>query len=71
VSIARLSYVRCDGCGDPAQPADDHIEARQLAKLEGYVRKDGHDWCGRCWKLPDGQRPWDLDPPVVHMDAAQ
>jgi hypothetical protein len=51
VSIARLSYVRCDCCGDAAQPADDAREARQLARFEGFTCRPAVDLCSRCVAL--------------------
>jgi hypothetical protein len=65
-----MSSVRCDGCGDPSMEGDDAREARRLASLDGYVREGGKDYCSRCKVLPAGQRPWDLDPPIVYEDAA-
>lgn len=47
--IAHMSYVMCNVCGDPAQCADDALEARALAKVEGFVRDaHGRDLCKRC-----------------------
>ncbi len=47
--IRRLSYVACDICGGfPAQPGDDHKDARAIARGEGYARKDGRDICPNC-----------------------
>lgn len=46
--IARLSYVMCDECGDPAEACDDATEARRLARGVGFVRRDGRDLCARC-----------------------
>lgn len=48
MSIARLSYVRCDRCGNPAQPGDDGIEARKIARGEGWLRIDSEDICLFC-----------------------
>lgn len=50
MSIRHLSYVVCDRChGHPAQPGDDHREARGIAQREGYTYDplEG-DVCGRC-----------------------
>lgn len=47
--IAHLSYVMCDECGSPAEPADDAKEARGLARRVGFVRlEDGRDLCREC-----------------------
>lgn len=50
--IARLSYVMCDRCGNPAQECDDAREAREAAKREGFIRiwVNGRlqDICGVC-----------------------
>jgi hypothetical protein len=50
--IAHLSYVMCDACGNPAQPADDAREAREIAKAAGYVRlgagRTAEDLCRNC-----------------------
>ncbi len=53
--IAHLSYVRCDCCGDPAQPGDNAREARQIAKWEGFIYRLAVDLCGDC-KQPGHQR---------------
>lgn len=37
--IARLSYVMCDECGTTAECGDDSIEARDLVKNIGFVRR--------------------------------
>ena len=48
--IARLSYVMCDVCGDPAPCADSAQEARALAKQCGFKRSTTLrlDVCHRC-----------------------
>jgi hypothetical protein len=46
--IAKMVYVQCDGCGDPAPMADDAKEARATAKSLGYIRTKGRDICPRC-----------------------
>lgn len=48
--ISRACYVKCDGCGDPADVACwlGASEARELARGEGYIRLDGKDLCPRC-----------------------
>jgi hypothetical protein len=50
--IARLSYVMCDnpdGYACPAaQPGDNAQEARQIAKADGWARRDGKDLCPNC-----------------------
>ena len=48
MTIAHLTYVRCDRCGNPAQPGDDAREARVIARREGFQRLDGQDVCTRC-----------------------
>lgn len=48
--IGKLLYVRCDACGAPAggndQLAMTSAEARKSARLLGFVRKGGRDYCG-------------------------
>ena len=51
--IARLSYVMCDECGNPAEPADDAKEARALASRQGFARREGRDLCRRCALSPE------------------
>src|SRR5690348_16303196 len=46
--IAHLTYVRCDRCGNPAQPADDAPAARRVASREGFERRDSVDICPSC-----------------------
>lgn len=48
--ISHLSYVSCDRCGGhPAQPGADHVEARGIARSEGYTFSPVNgDVCGRC-----------------------
>jgi hypothetical protein len=78
MAIGRLSYVICDECGDPAQPADDSKEARQQARIEGYAtstpRKTDTDHLIRrdygradyCWRhRPD--RPIHCEEPASFM----
>lgn len=50
MSIARMSYVRCDVCGDPGPMGDDGREARRMARSPsyGYVRRGRRDLCKRC-----------------------
>jgi hypothetical protein len=49
VSISRLSYVKCDGCGDPTTAVSGGArEARHQATQEGYIRRGGLDLCPRC-----------------------
>ena len=47
MSIARLSYVVCDICGNPGPFGDDAKEARREARIQqGYRRReDGKDIC--------------------------
>lgn len=48
MAIRRLSYVTCDVCGDPGQPADDAKEARAQARVsDAFVRVGGRDLCQR------------------------
>jgi len=60
--IRHLSYVVCDSCGDPAQPAADAADARLLARDEGYRREGGRDLCSACDGSMEftvnGQRPF-------------
>lgn len=56
--IAHLSYVMCDGCGSPAEPADDAKEARALARRQGFVR-GALDLCPQCQG-----KSWDPDDPT-------
>lgn len=51
--IAHLSYVMCDGCGSPAEVADDAKEARRYAKRQGFVRVDRRDLCRECKPNPE------------------
>lgn len=52
-----MAYVMCDGCGDPAQCADEATEARALAKQAGFIRtEDGQDLCKRCKPAVSGGR---------------
>jgi hypothetical protein len=57
--IAHLSYVMCDRCGNPAEACDDAKEARELAKMQGFVRlgrgKTAEDLCRDC-AVKAGQR---------------
>lgn len=49
MSIEHLSYVMCDGCGNPAEAVSEgHREARRAARAERFVRIDGNDWCPDC-----------------------
>ena len=55
--IAHMSYVMCDGCGNPAAMADDAIEARDMARDEGFIRRrfPGRgrlDLCRDCQRRP-------------------
>jgi hypothetical protein len=69
MSIIHMSSVRCDGCGDPSEQADDAKGARQLAQLQGYVREGNQDICPRCKELPVAERPWVKNPPILYVDA--
>lgn len=54
MSIARMSYVMCDDCGNPASCQDGATQAREAARSEGFVRRDGKDLCGTCaTRTPD------------------
>lgn len=53
MSIGRLSYAKCDRCGDPAPPADSAAEARDEARRLGWIFADGEDICGRCCNPDD------------------
>lgn len=44
-----MSYVMCDGCGDPADLGDNAEEARANAAREGYRRFERLDLCPRCF----------------------
>ncbi len=48
--ISRACYVQCDHCGDPAEIAciKGATEARAIAKLEGFGRVQGRDYCATC-----------------------
>jgi hypothetical protein len=47
--IHRACYVICDGCHTPAQIATSGAEeAREIARSEGFTRKDEKDLCPHC-----------------------
>jgi hypothetical protein len=47
-----LSYVMCDRCGAPADPADEVAEARAIARRAGFIRaaagRRRYDICKAC-----------------------
>lgn len=55
--IAYLSYVRCDRCGNPAQPAEAG-QARLVARREGFKRINRQDLCRSCQPVvPEEPQP--------------
>lgn len=55
MSVSRLVYVHCDGCGDVATPDPDPgetaTEQRRDAAAEGWHRTGpGYDICPVCWE---------------------
>ncbi len=48
MTLGRMVYVRCDGCGDPCDLADDSTEARSIARWRGWQRKGRRDLCPKC-----------------------
>jgi hypothetical protein len=54
VSVSTITYVHCDGCGDPiddgAQPGDTAADQRADARLDGWAVSlpGGRDLCPDC-----------------------
>lgn len=48
MSIAHMSYVLCDECGNPGPLGDGSKEARMLAGRSGWVMRVSYDLCPFC-----------------------
>lgn len=50
--MSRMFHVVCDGCGQDVDGDEWYSAlAKQRAKEEGYVRRNGKDLCPKCANL--------------------
>lgn len=58
MSMWRMSYVRCDICGNDGPMGDDAAECRDTARYYGWRRVTKRDVCPDCIGWSEDRKTW-------------